>query len=135
MRRIVFILILALAASCASAQTIAEGAYKGTYKGSAENSAGDVRLTLAKNGDRWNASFTFTANGQDVSCKTTSVEASGEKLKFVCAWGVDGYALETTSDVEAKGARLQATYRTVVKSEGSRLDEGTWTATLEEKKP
>ncbi|MDX2150223.1 MAG: hypothetical protein SFV54_05780 [Bryobacteraceae bacterium] len=121
------------AATAAHAQ-LAEGVYTGSYKGSAENSAGTVRLALTRNGETWGANFTFTAAGREVKCKTVTIDVNGDRVKFACAWEFDGYSFETTSDAAAASrGKLESKYRTVAKPDGSKIDEGVWTATLESK--
>jgi hypothetical protein len=121
--------LLILCASALAADPIAPGTWKGTYTGTTEAATGAIQLTLSKDGDRWAAESSFTVQGQDVKCKVNVVEVTGAKMRNVCTWEAQGYVLETTTTGELDGGKLTGAYRTVLKSEGTKIDEGTWTAT------
>lgn len=122
-------LVLAVCATVLPAQSIGEGTYSGKYKGATESATGDIRITFSKSAEgRWVTESSFTVQGQDVKCKTTEVSVTEAKLKHVCVWEAQGYVLETTLNGEASGGKLEGAYVTMLKSEGTRVDEGTWSA-------
>jgi hypothetical protein len=107
------------------------GKYKGTYSGSA-GASGDIVVTLKQSDDgAWKSEVSFTFGGQDIKTKVTSVSVDGSKVKIVYEFDLDGNGLESTITGELKGTTLAGDYHTKATADGSAMDEGTWTGTIQ----
>ena len=63
-----------------------------------------------------------------MKCKANVVEVTGATMRNVCTWEAQGYVLETTTTGELAAGKFSGKYKTVLKSDGNTIDEGTWSA-------
>jgi hypothetical protein len=125
------LLILCFALVFALSAAGVAGKYKGTYSGSA-GASGDIVVTLKQVDDSaWKSEVSFTFGGQEIKTKVTSVSVDGAKVKIVYEFDLDGNGLESTITGELKGTTLAGDYHTKATADGSAVDEGTWTATIQ----
>lgn len=116
-----------------AAQTVSPGQYAGSWSGAAGGS-GKIRLTLTQaEGAPWSAKAEFTLDGTTVPCKVQTVSVTEDKVQVSYDFELQGARLRSTLNGTASGSTLKGRYTTTVVPDGSSVDNGEFTATLEGK--
>jgi hypothetical protein len=109
------------------ADPIAAGKYTGTWQAAA---SGDFQMTLKQQGGKWNAQIAFQIAGEQVECAVTALAVEVSHLHAVYTFDLLDSKLESTIDGVRNGQKVSGKYRTRAVGDGSRVDEGTWEASL-----
>ncbi len=114
---------------CLAGDDIAAGTYSGKWEGNS-GASGDFRITVTGAAGAFKAEVMFTAGGEEVKPKVTSLDITGSKIKLVYAYEIQGNQLESSVEGERKGNALEGKYKARLLPDAGVIDEGAWHATV-----
>ncbi len=127
MRRVLFAVVLLMAAAFAADRDLA-GGFAGEWKSGNSGNSGTIHFTLENSGGTWKSTFGFVLDGAEVPCTMRTVKVQEGKVELVYDSDVQSTVIRTTAKGEWTGAEFHGTYATATADANEVVDSGTWTA-------
>ena len=117
-----------LALTLLLAQAPATGQFAGSWSSANSSQSGDITIGLREEGGKWIGEAMFTLDGQQVPCKVTRIELTGNQLILAYQFELGGYTLISTLSGETSDGNWSGKYETKSVEGSQPVDAGTWKA-------
>jgi hypothetical protein len=123
MPRLMFLMVLLLAACGLVAEDAIQGTFVGDWSGG--SAGGKFKLSVARENGKPKCTVNFTYSGEDISTNVMLCKIDGGKIAQY-DFDLGGSQLQSTIRGELKGKGLEGKYQTKVLDGGEFVDQGDW---------